>query len=52
MKMKSHSLLRFEQEVPDRKEIEAKIKNLLTVIPEQDLRTILMVLDVLYPKDS
>ena len=48
MKMKLHSLLRFGQEVPDRKEIEAKIKNLLTVIPEQDLRTILMVLDVLW----
>jgi hypothetical protein len=39
-------------EVPDRKEIEAKIKNQLPSIPEQDLRTILMILDILYPKDS
>lgn len=51
LEVKLHDLLRFEHEVPDRKEIEAKIKNLLPAIPEQDLRTILMILDILYPRN-
>ncbi len=52
LEIKLPDLFRFEHEVPDRKEIDAKIKNLLPAIPEQDLRTILMILDILYPKDS
>jgi transcriptional regulator with XRE-family HTH domain len=52
LEVKLHDLLRFEHEVPDRREIEVKIKNHLPAIPEQDLRTILMILDILYPKDS
>ena len=51
LEIKLPDLFRFEHEVPDRKEIEAKIKNLLPAIPEQDMRTILMILDVLYPSE-
>lgn len=49
LEIKLPDLLRFEHEVSDRKEIEARIKNLLPNIPEQDLRTILMILDSMYP---
>ena len=52
LEIKLSDLFRFEHEVSDRKEIEARIKNLLPDIPEQDLRMILMILDVLYPRDS
>ena len=52
LEVKLHDLLRFEHELPDRREIEAKINNLLRAIPEHDLRTILMILDILYPKNS
>ena len=40
---------RFEHEISDRKEIEARIKKILKEIPDDTLRQILMLLRVLYP---
>ena len=51
LEIKLPDLFRFEHEVPDLKEIEAKIKSLLPAMPEQDLRKFLMILDVLYPNE-
>ena len=42
-------LFRFEHEISDRKEIEARIKKILREIPDDALRQILMLLRVLYP---
>jgi len=42
-------LFRFEQEISDREEIEALIKDILKSIPDNDLRQLLLVLRVLYP---
>ena len=42
-------LLRFEQEISDRKEIETRIREILKTIPNDALRQILMLLRVLYP---
>ena len=42
-------LFRFEQEIPDRNEIEARINDILKLIPDNDLRQVLLVLRVLYP---
>ena len=42
-------LFRFEHEISDRNEIEARIKEILTTIPDDALRQILMLLRVLYP---
>ena len=42
-------LFRFEQDILDRNEIEARIKEILKAIPEDALRQILMLLRVLYP---
>ena len=50
--IKLPDLFRFEHEVSDRKEMEARIKNLLPNIPEQDLRMILIILDAIYPRIS
>ena len=52
LEIKLPDLFRFEHEVSDRKEIEARIKNLLPDIPEQDLRMFFMLLSVVYPKIS
>lgn len=42
-------LFRFEQEVLDRKQVEAQIKNILPSLPDGDLNRMLSVLRVLYP---
>jgi transcriptional regulator with XRE-family HTH domain len=42
-------LFRIEHEVPDRKEIEARIKEILKAIPDDDVRQVLLMLQVLYP---
>jgi len=42
-------LLRFEHEISDRKEIEKRIKRILENIPDNALRQVLSVLQVLYP---
>ncbi len=42
-------LFRFEHEILDRKEIDARITRILKSLPDQDLRQILLVLSVLYP---
>ncbi|MFH1624777.1 MAG: helix-turn-helix transcriptional regulator [Pseudomonadota bacterium] len=42
-------LFRFEQEMLNRKEIEARIGQILKSIPDETLRQILLLLRVLYP---
>ena len=42
-------LFRFEQEISDRKEIEARIKEILKAVPYDALRQIFLILRVLYP---
>jgi len=42
-------LFRFEHEILNRKEIENRIKNILSTIPDDDLSKILLLLQVLYP---
>ena len=42
-------LFRFKHEILDRKEIEARIQQILKTIPDDTLRQILMILTVLYP---
>jgi transcriptional regulator with XRE-family HTH domain len=42
-------LFRFEHQIFDRKEIEARIKEILKGIPDDQLRQILMLMQVLYP---
>jgi transcriptional regulator with XRE-family HTH domain len=42
-------LFRFDHEISDRKEIEARITRILKSLPDQDLSRILLVLNTLYP---
>jgi transcriptional regulator with XRE-family HTH domain len=42
-------LFRFEQEISDRNEIEARISKILQTIPDESIRQILMMLRALYP---
>jgi len=42
-------MFRFEQEVLDRNEIEARIKEILTTIPDDAIRQVLLMLQALYP---
>ena len=42
-------LFRFEHEISDRNELEARIRQILKTIPDDALRQILMLLRVLYP---
>jgi len=42
-------LFRFEHEISDRKEIETQIQQILKTIPDDTLRQILLLLQVLYP---
>jgi len=42
-------LFRFEHEISDRKEIETQIQQILKNIPDDSLRQILLLLQVLYP---
>jgi len=42
-------ILRFEQEILDSKELEARIKSILKNLPAEKLQNVLMLLRVLYP---
>ena len=42
-------LFRFKHEISDRKEIETQIQQILKTIPDDTLRQILLLLQVLYP---
>lgn len=42
-------LFRFEHEILDRKETETRIQQILKTIPDDNLRQILLLLQVLYP---
>jgi len=42
-------MFRFEQEVLDRNEIEARIKEILQTIPDDAIRQVLLMLQALYP---
>ena len=42
-------ILRFEQEISDRYEIETQIKEILKIIPDDSIRQVLLILRALYP---
>ena len=42
-------LFRFEHEILDRKQIEARIREILKTVPDDALRQVLLMLRVLYP---
>jgi transcriptional regulator with XRE-family HTH domain len=42
-------ILRFEQEISDQKELEKRIKKILSILPVEKLQNVLMLLRVLYP---
>jgi transcriptional regulator with XRE-family HTH domain len=49
LKVELPELFRFEHEILDRKELENRINQILKLIPDDDLRQILLLLRVLYP---
>ena len=42
-------ILRFEQEISDPKELESRIRQIISVLPVENLQNVLMLLRVLYP---
>ena len=44
-------LFRLENEISDRKEIEARIRQILKTIPEEALRQLLLILRTFYPME-